>query len=622
MSILLVVLAAIAGYISCYIGCKDAKISIIPAAIGFAFAEVITLWGLPTVGFFYFGVWFIIIIPTIIGGIIGIFMKDNPRGAILPIGLIVLLIGICFISTSAILRSTSYHEVIGKVEKKEFKADIPVVDTKHIRLVSKETALTLARKVLGQADGGTILGSQLEVDSDSMAIQEVDGELWWIIPLDFSGYFKWSSRGTVPGYIRVSAQDPTREAQFIDRDPATGQKFQMKYTRGAFFGSWLDRVVYGKYPTIAREEFTFEVDNNWKPFYTISATYPTIGFSGYQTAGVIIADPQTGEMSLATGKDIPSWVDRVKPLKQALQQISWWGKYKNGWLNAIFSQREVEVPTDYQDGPDAWFVKQGEETFWFTGMTSASSNDQSLVGAMLVNTRTGEAQYYSMQGTDENGVVQTIDASLGADSARWQPSQPIPYNIYGVPTWVLPIVSSEGIYQKVGLVDMNNINTLVIETTLEKALTRYRAVLAGKGNEVAPTSGAEYAALGPEKVLRVGNTVLGGEKTYYLLVAGAESKLFSANGESVNTRLVAMVKPGDLVTLRFLETTESVMSIEGIEIAGVKLRTSPVQAAYNVQREKSRDAENTAKSAHDAEKTWENLSPKEKADLLKQARKR
>ena len=169
---------------------------------------------------------------------------------------------------------------------------------------------------------------------------------------------------------------------------------------------------------------------------------------------------------------------------------------------------------------------------------------------------------------------------------------------------------------------MNNINTIVVETTLERALVRYRAVLAGKGNEVAPTSGAEYAALGPAKVLRIGDTVLGGEKTYYLLVAGAENKLFSANGESVNTRLVALVKPGDLVTLHFLETAESVVPVEGVEIAGVKLRTSSVQAAYNVQREKSRDAENTAKSAHDAEKTWENLSPKEKADLLKQARKR
>lgn len=614
-------MATIAGYFSCYIGCKKAGVSVIPAATGFIFATMNVLWGLPTIGAFYPGVWVIVIFPAVIGGTIGIFLSDRFHGAILPIVLFALFVLLYISFTPAIFFSSSYHSLIGKVEKKEFRADIPVVDTKHIRLVPEKTALTLARKVLGQADGGTILGSQLEVDSNSMAIQEVNGELWWIIPLDFSEYFKWSSRRTVPGYIRVSAQDPTREAQLIDRDPATGQKFQLKYTRRAFFGSWLDRVVYGKYPTIAREEFTFEVDENWRPYYTISATNPTIGFSGYQTAGVIIADPQTGEANLVAGKDIPAWVDRVKPLKQALQQISWWGEYKNGWFNAIFSQREVEVPTDYQDGPDAWFVKQGGETFWFTGMTSASSKDQSLVGAMLVDTRTGEAYYYPMQGTDENGVVQTVDASLGADSARWQPNQPIPYNIYGTPTWVIPIISSEGIYQKVGLVDMNNINTIVVEPTLEKALSRYRAVLSGKGNEVAPSSGAEYAVLGSAKVLRVGDTVLGGEKTYYLLVAGAENKLFSANGESVNTRLVAMVKPGDTITLRFIETSESVVPIEGVEIAGVRLKTSPVQAGYNAQREKSHDIEDTTKVT-EAERSWENLSPKEKAGLLKQARKR
>ena len=64
------------------------------------------------------------------------------------------------------------------------------------------------------------------------------------------------------------------------------------------------------------------------------------------------------------------------------------------------------------------------------------------------------------------------------------------------------------------------------------------------------------------------------------------------------------------------------VQLEGVEISGVKLRTSPVQAEYNVKRDKSRDAEDAVKGAHDAEKTWENLSPKEKADLLKQARKR
>lgn len=70
------------------------------------------------------------------------------------------------------------------------------------------------------------------------------------------------------------------------------------------------------------------------------------------------------------------------------------------------------------------------------------------------------------------------------------------------------------------------------------------------------------------------------------------------------------------------QSTLSVVSIEGVEIAGVRLKTSPIQAGYNAQREKSRNIEDTTKVTREAERSWENLSSKEKADLLKQARKR
>lgn len=619
MVIVQIFLACVIAVVTCIISSRSTVALIISAIVAGLLQFFIAIWGLPTLGFFYPGVWFSLIIAGVIGAVIGLFAGKNLTAASVPVVFLIILAIISFFSSCEMIYSDDYRALIGDVKTKTFTEHVPMADARHIRMVPKQTALTLAKKVLGQSKEGTVLGSQLMIDADNGAIQEVQGELWWIFPLDFSGFFEWHNRKTIPGYVRVSAQDPTREAQLIDQDPETGKKFNIRYTRKAYWGFWLDRKVYYKYSTVAREEYTFEVDDNWKPYYVISATYPTIGFSGYKTKGVIIIDPQTGEMELKEGDDIPAWVDRVIPIARAKEQIRWWGDYIHGWLNSIFSKKDVQKPTDYlgTQGADLWFVKQGDKKYWFTGMTSVSATDQSLVGAMMVETRTGKAYYYAMQGTDENGVVETVDASLGADSVRWQPAMPIPYNIYGVATWVVVVISEEGIFQKIALVDINNINTIAVESNLERALQKYRVVLSQRGNEVAPTGVGGIKSVGPARVLRIGNIVLGGEKTFLLFLEGNEEKLFSSSGETKETRLIAIVKQNDMITLRFLETDEPIVPVESVSVKGIELKKSPVQLVYDVQRKVSKKSEDEITSTRNADKDWERLSPTEKRELMK-----
>lgn len=621
MTILLVFIAAVLAGGLCAIFNRKAGPIIGAVVVAGIIQFFITVWALPTIGFFYAGTWIWIVVALVIGSLFACVQDDSEKGArsfAVPSVILVVLWLLSFFASAPILHTTAHNQLIGTVETKVFSEDMPIVDATHIRLVPKETALTLAKKVLGQAKDGNILGSQLEIDKSSVAIQEVQGELWWILPLDFSGFFQWNNRKVVPGYIRVSAQDPTREAQLIDADPVSGKSFELKYTRCAYLGSSLKRNVYFKYPTIARQEFTFEVDDNWYPYYVISATHPTIGFMGYQTEGVIIADPQTGEMSLKKGGDIPEWVDRVKPLEQALEQAQKWGSYSKGWWNAVFAKRDIQKPTSYSGGQDMWFIKKGDTKYWFTGMTSYQSTDQSLVGMMFIDTRAtkgGNAIYYSMQGTDENGVVEAADSSLGADSARWQPAQPIPYNVYGTPTWVLPIVSSEGIFQKVTLVSVDNINILATETTLDRAFARYRTLLTQRGNEFAPTGMSDLKQIGPVRVVRVGDTVLGGDKTFFLMVENQNDKIFTSSGEVDDTRLVAVVEAGDMVYLSFLDTQEPMIPLEKITIEGIELKVSSVQEAYDAQREISKKSEDEITQTRDIETEWDKLSPEEKRDL-------
>ncbi|HPL15216.1 MAG TPA: hypothetical protein PL180_00870 [Spirochaetota bacterium] len=580
MTVLMILLSIAVSAATCHVALKldnayeTAMPTVISALLSGIVQGCIQLWVLPAIGFFYPGPWMSLIIAGAIGAAIAFLSNRTILGVITPGFILVLLILIYVPTSCEMFHAKKYRSLIGSVQEKNFTEDIPPVKIEDIRLVSKSTAYVLANKVLGQTKEGTVLGSQLEIDTDSAAIQEVNGQLWWIFPLDFSGFFKWKNREFVPGYIRVNAQNPTKKAELIDADPATKKKFRLTYTRNAYFGNWLDRAVYWKYPRINHDEYTFEVDDEWRPYYVISAASPEIGFAGQQNRGVIIADPQTGKIELLAGNKIPAWVDRVKPLHQTINQVTYWGEYVHGWWNSFLGGKDIKVPTTFSYGKDMWFIIFKNRKYWFTGMTSASSKDQSLVGAIMVDTRTGRSTFYDINGTNENGVIEAVDAALGADSSRWSPTQPIPYNLYGIPTWVLPIVSNEGIYQKVALVDMNNISSIAIDGDIYRAVEKYREILSRHGatrNEaISDINGKQI--IGPAKIIRMGDTVIGGNKTYYILIDGYENRLFSSSGETDQTRVITLARPGDSVTITFFPSNGQVVSIESIRVHGLKLR--------------------------------------------------
>ena len=544
----------------------------------------------------------------------------NFKILLIPAGLLVLLILASFFSTSALWHASSYHSLLGNPEEREWDENVPLIDPGQIRQVPKETALALAKNVMGQTVGDDILGSQLQIDTDSAAIQEVNGELWWIFPLDFRSFFKWQNRDYIPGYIRVSAIDPNRKAQLILERPSDGHKFQIKYTPDAYFGTYLDRNVYYAYPDVEREERTFEVDEGWNPYYVYSITEPTIGFGGYKTTGVVIADPQTGEMKYYKEGEIPSWVDRVRPLDQALDQTTWWGEYADGWLNATFSEENIKKPTKYSGGSDMWFVQLGGETYWFTGLTSSSSKDDALIGLMFVPTKSGsgKAIYYKAEGKDESGVLKVVDGSLGANRDHWDPVQPIPYSIWGYPSWVISVIDGNGFLQRIAIVDINNINNRAIEKDLSTALNRYRQVMSQSKTGDSPTQMSFGKTVGPVKVLRVGSKVIEGQKTFLLLLDGHTTKLFSASGGTKQTLPITIVQAGDSVTLKYFETEEIEVPIESLTIRGIDLQVSPQQQVYDQQLDKGHQDVQQIEDTRDAQRDFNKLTPEEQRELMNQ----
>lgn len=587
---------------------------------------VISYFEFPTVGWRFTECWWLCIIGSIVGMFFGGFTRDrysdvgfNTSVFFVP-GFLFALFALIGVSTSTVFRFGSYRNIIGNVEvKSRFSENVPLVDTKHIRLVSAETAHTLAKKALGQQTDGKSLGSLYNVDFDHGAVQEVRGELWWIFPLDYRGYFAASNNNTIPGYVRVSAQDPNREATLVTEN-INGKKFSIKYTPEAVFGNNLDRRAYNTFPWANREDITFEVDEEWNPYYTYGVTTPTIGFAGDITTGIILADPQNGECKYYADGSIPSWVDRVRPMKQALEQITHWGDLINGWLNP--SGKDRVKPTTRS----LWLVKLGDKLYWSTGITSENDKDDALLGVMLIDTRRGNggALYFPMRGATEAAAEMVVQSQLGANGTKWSATHPTPYNIYGKATWIIPVVSDgQSFFQQVGLVSMENINIVSIAPDLDTALEGYRAKLAANGNSVAPSGKAlSKKMLGPVRVLRTGDTIVGGNKTFFFSFDGYSNKLFTTRGAEESVRVAPVVHIGDMVTITFLDTDEAVVPIESMSCAGLQLQKSSIQKTFEVEQKTSKDADAVIKDSREAEAQVESLSAEKKQELLKLLREK
>ena len=256
----------------------------------------------------------------------------------------------------------------------------------------------------------------------------------------------------------------------------------MKYMEQAYFQSNLYRHVYQQFPFYRLEEFTFEIDEEGNPWWSVGAVVPTVWASGEKVVGVIMVNPETGEMQFFT--EPPAWVDRVIPEKVAEDYNTWFGAYKHGFWNSIFTQRDMHLPTEKYGEVDVFAVRSGDDLVWFTGHTSPSVDDLTLVGYSMINTRTGEFVYYSnVSGYySEEAALSNANSKVSNFPDYWG-TQPVFYNLFGELSWVIPILSGNNELQRIAIVHAKTGN-VVLGETLDDALKEYKQWLRNSGGAV------------------------------------------------------------------------------------------------------------------------------------------
>ena len=418
-----------------------------------------------SIGIYYESMWFIIAALLITASLIineteiryeennnERFMQENVKKYMFSIaaGLIVIVLFVKFVY-SPIFMSERYVQLVKPVDMNTTGLNTSKIDT---RGVTKVMSQRKANYLMGKMVDGIQLGSRFEINMDSAFVQNVNGELVIVLPLDYSGFFKWFSADSIPGYILVSATDPKAKPRLV-----LGKN--IKVSRNGFFGGSIDRLVWLE-SGLKDTKTHFEIDDKGNPYYITAVLSPKIGFNANNIDYMLITDAQTRVTEKVSLKDISTkypWIDRVWPEDIIQERMTYFGSLQKGWRNKVFTGLNVSVPTSYA-GQELALVKANGVMNWITGMTSTNEKDTALTYFLIAEANSNSAvpvvhKMEVNQVFDESAAIRAITSRLGSNTISWKAVLPQPYMRDGHFYWVASIISKdkEATFQKRAYID-------------------------------------------------------------------------------------------------------------------------------------------------------------------------
>jgi len=391
-------------------------------------------------------------------------MRLNPvTVAIVAVPLAVMILG--SVISSTVFNARAYANVI-TVTEADFATDMKETnEVTNIALMDGNSARYLGNKTLGSVSH---MVSQYVVSPNYTQInyQYTPKK---VANLEHADFFKWFANKDqgVPGYVMV---DPVNNsAEYIEL------KEPLKYVDSAYFNHDLMRRLRFDYPTKIFDDFiSFEVDDEGNPYYIITCLKPKVfPFGAMDVSEAVIFDPCTGESELYAVADIPAWVDAVYSGDLAEQKYNWYGTLSGGFINSIIGNKDCKQTTD-----DYGYIVIGDDVWYFTGVTSVTS-DESNIGFIISNARTGEYKYYPVVGAEEYGAMNAAEGVV--QEKGYKASFPSLINVSGQATYIMVLKDASGYVRLYALVNVEHPSIVATAPKQEEAMKAYRSLLADDG---------------------------------------------------------------------------------------------------------------------------------------------
>ncbi len=450
--------------------------------------------------------------------------------------------------SSTFFNAKKYASVIS-VEEAVFEDDMQeTTDVTNIALMDTNSAVIIGNRALGSLSE---VVSQYSLSNNYSQIN-LHGKPEKVSNLEYNDFFKWlnNRKNGIPGYVCVDPVNNTSEYVKLEAP--------MHYAESGHFSDNLTRALRFRYPTKIFENVSFEIDENGVPYYVVSCSTAKIGLTGAMDINeVIVFNPNDGTSELYKVGNVPAWIDIVYDGYLACDKYNWQGIYSGGFWNSVIGNKGCKKTT-----ADFGYIVIEDDVWYFTGVTSITS-DESNIGFILTNARTGEYKYYPVVGAEEYSAMSAAQGEV--QEKGYVASFPSLVNISGNATYIMVLKDSGGLVKLYALVNVEQYSIVATGQTQQEAMVAYKQLLSQNGIVTEPT------ATEPEKEIKETNivatdirlaTIDGNTVVYITAEDGSVYKALLSENESL-----ILVRKDDQLLIKYSETEiNGIYSIESFEV--------------------------------------------------------
>lgn len=451
---------------------------------------------------------------------------------------------------------------------KESNGQSPKIDTENIIIISPETAYYQMQTLIGSLPNPSLY------KIGQVTLTKTEKGAYYVAPIDIEGNLKAFLNKKLPGVVYVSAEK-LEDAKLVS--------VSYKYGESLVFNHNIYRKLRNYAPDKILLNANVELDDNLNPYYVGSYGHYKYGRNGIVVEGVLLYNTKTGEVQNFSKDKVPAWVDQIYTSQVAETYNNYFGKYQNGLINSKIGQKGVHIPTQWasnaklkglevESNQVVGVIGSNGGFYFFTDHTNTSSTSTTMTGYTLMNTRSGEMIYYKTPGfLNGEGAMNSVDKLLGANKGNWATAQPILYNLYGIDTWIVPVVNkTDGSFVKLGLVTAQSKYAVLADNKADLLEAFKKAIVDGSINEnsdVKVKNNAQLKKVQKEgKIIRINQVVENGKTVFYLKIDTEPNSIFMVD-KGINADIV-LAKDGDIISLEYV----SIENQKVIPVIGFSLK--------------------------------------------------
>jgi hypothetical protein len=487
-----------------------------------------------------------------------------------------LFFAVAWAVSSPFFNARRYSEIMAVSEDVNFAEDIQEANFAAIPKLDETAAKAVADRTLGALADYV---SQFITSASNTQINYREKPVR-VVGLGYADIIKWltNTRDGLPGYIVVDMAN--EKSEFVRLEE------KIRYTDAEHFNRLLKRHLRFNFPTYMFGIPNFEIDDEGNPYWIAPRMDKTIGLlGGEDVIGIVLVDAVTGEcteygMDTVRADESLQWIDRVYDATTLLTtQYNYYGKYAGGFWNSLLGQKNVKQTTSLYN-----YIAKDDDVFMYTGVTSANTEDNSIIGFVLINQRTKGAVFYKMEGATETSAK---DVAQGLVSAyKWEATNPLLVNISGQPTYFLSLKDDSKVVQGYSMVNVAQYNKIKVwGKTLAECTGFYIQALKENGADVAqPAQPPVEGPDGPDTANPDGTQTVAGAigDIRSAVVNGNTTYYIQLDGGGAYYAITAAQAPGAVLFDKNWMVTITYLPAEGNIVPALSVgtvHTSPMQRA-------------------------------------------